>query len=320
MDFATANGAHRSRVVAVIPAFNEERSIGSVALQAQRYVESVIVVDDGSTDATAEIAADAGAIVVRHAQNQGKGVALNTGFRRAHEIGADVVVTFDADGQHRPEEMAAVVAPVLHGQADIVVGSRYLEQTSQVPPLRIFGHRIFNFITNRSSGVSITDSQSGFRAFSARALKSIFFSSKSFSVESEMQFLARDHRLRITEVPIEIRYEERPKRNVLLHGLIVLNGILRLIGQHRPLLFLCVPGLSTFLVGLLLGLWVIEIYRSSRELVTGYALMTLLLSVVGLLTLYTGIMLHSVRGLLLSLVRPVYDNVEILEPENPEPA
>jgi glycosyltransferase involved in cell wall biosynthesis len=309
-DAPDARDAPNMRIVAVIPAYNEERCIGSVALKAQRYAESVIVVDDGSTDSTAEIAEDAGAIVVRHASNRGKGVALNTGFKRAHQMGADVVVTFDADGQHKPEDMAAVIAPVLDGRADIVVGSRYLIRTSDVPAIRVVGHWIFNFITNRSSGVSVTDSQSGFRAFSARALRAIFFSSRSFSVESEMQFLAHDHQLTMTEVPIAILYEDAPKRNVVIHGLIVLNGILRLVGQHRPLLFLCVPGLVVFLVGLLFGLSVIEIYRASRDLATGYALITILFSVVGLLTLYTGIMLHSVRGLLLSLVRPSCDHDE----------
>jgi glycosyltransferase involved in cell wall biosynthesis len=305
MESVVAENSPRPRIVAVIPAYNEERCIGSVALQAQRYAESVIVVDDGSTDATADIAADAGAIVIRHQQNQGKGVALNTGFRAAHRMGAEVVVTLDADGQHRPEELAAVVAPVLNGEADIVVGSRYLADRSNVPPVRILGHRIFNFITNRSSGVSVTDSQSGFRAFSINALKTLYFSSRGFSVESEMQFLARDHALKVTEVPIGIVYhQEPPKRNVLIHGLGVLNGILRLIGQHRPLLFLCVPGFIIFLLGTIMGLRVIEIYHSSQELATGYALITLLFTVTGLLTVYTGVMLHSVRGLLLTLLRP----------------
>jgi glycosyltransferase involved in cell wall biosynthesis len=113
-------------VVAVIPAYNEERFIGSVVLRARQYADTVIVVDDGSTDATGEIAAAAGVIVVRHESNRGKGAALNTGFHRARALGAAAVVTLDGDGQHRGDELAVLAEPVLSGQADIVVGSRFL--------------------------------------------------------------------------------------------------------------------------------------------------------------------------------------------------
>jgi glycosyltransferase involved in cell wall biosynthesis len=292
----------RPRVVAVIPAYNEGRSIGSVVLLAQKYADRVIVVDDGSADATAEIAGAAGATVVQHLENAGKGVALNTGFQVAAELGADVVVTIDGDGQHLPEELPMVAGPVLEGRADIVVGSRYLEQRSDVPRAQIWGHQVFNFITNRSSGVSVTDSQSGFRAFSSRAVRTIAFSSHGFSVESEMQFLASDNRLTMVEVPVAIRYWEKPKRPVVLHGWMVLNGLLRLIGQHRPLLFFSIPGLLTLICGFMLGLFTLEIFRLYGELAIGYGLLTVLLCVSGLLSMFTGVMLHSIRGLLLSLV------------------
>ncbi|MDA8219852.1 MAG: glycosyltransferase family 2 protein [Dehalococcoidales bacterium] len=292
------------KIVIVIPAYNEERFIGSVVLKALKFGDTVLVVDDGSSDETAEIAAAAGAIVVQHAVNSGKGVALRTAFRKARELGADVVVTLDADGQHLPEEMAMVAAPVLRGEADIVVGSRYLERTSEVPSHRIWGHAVFNLITNGASGVTVTDSQSGYRAFSAKALTALSFHSNGFSVESEMQFLARENGLRVAEVPITIRYRDKPKRNVIVHGLMVLNGILQLIGQHRPLLFFGVPGFISLLVGMLWGVWVVEIYRMTSTLAIGYALIAVFLSIVGVLALFTGVMLHSVRGLLLSLVRP----------------
>ncbi|MCC7371777.1 MAG: glycosyltransferase family 2 protein [Chloroflexi bacterium] len=290
------------RVVAVVPAFNEERSIGSVILKVLPHVDEVIVVDDGSADATADIAHRAGATVVRHEENQGKGVALQTGFRYAQERKADAVVTLDADGQHIPAEIPKVVRPVLDDEADIVVGSRYLEPASDVPLARIWGHRVFNFITNRSSGVSVTDSQSGFRAFSQHALENFRFSSSSFSVESEMQFLAHERGLRLTEVPIIIRYDDPPKRNVFVHGLIVLNGIMRLIGQHHPLLFFSLPGLIILLAGLGLGMFVVDRYTNYGQLAVGYGLITVLLLVVGHVSFFAGVILHSVRGLLLSLI------------------
>jgi glycosyltransferase involved in cell wall biosynthesis len=237
------NGDGRSRpIVAVIPAYNEERYIGSVVLKTRKQVDAVIVVDDGSTDLTAEIAEAAGAVVVRHEGKQGKGTALNTGFRRVRELEPAAVVMLDADGQHRPEEVPQVLAPVLRGEADLVVGSRYLQKGSGVPRHRIWGHRVFNLLTRVASGVGASDSQSGFRAFSPGAAQTISFRSDGFSVESEMQFLAKEHGLRLVEVPITADYVEEAKRPVISHGLMVLNGVLRLIGQYRPLVFFGVPG------------------------------------------------------------------------------
>lgn len=290
------------RVVAVIPAFNEERAIGSVVLKTLPLVDEVIVIDDGSRDGTADLAVRAGATVVRHEVNQGKGVALRTGFRHARDRRPDAVVTIDADGQYMPGDIPSVAQPVLEGRADIVVGSRYLEPASDVPLARIWGHRFFNFVTNRSSGVTVTDSQSGFRAFSARALENFTFTSDSFSVESEMQFVARERGLRLVEVPIVIRYDDPPKRNVFVQGLVVLNGIMRLIGQHHPLLFFSLPGLLILFLGLGLGMYVVDRYTTYRELAVGYGLITVLLLIVGHVSFFAGVILHSVRGLLLALL------------------
>lgn len=281
--------------VVVIPAYNEERFIGSVVLKTRQIVNTVIVVDDGSRDSTAEIAEAAGAVVVRHEGNKGKGVALNTGFLKAKEYAPEVVITLDGDWQHMPEEMTLVAAPILEGGADIVVGSRYLEKSSDVPVQRVIGHWGFTSLTNIVSGVSLTDSQSGYRAFSPAALEALTFSSNSFSVESEMQFLAKDHKLKVVEVPITIRYVDKPKRNVLGHGLVVLNGILRLVAQHRPLLFFAVPGVFTLLGGLLLGVWVVYNYWLHENLAVGTALIVVILMLTGVFLLFTGIVLHSLR-------------------------
>jgi glycosyltransferase involved in cell wall biosynthesis len=290
-------------IVAIIPAYNEERFIGSAVLSARKHTDTVIVVDDGSDDATAEVAAAAGALVVKHAENRGKGAAFSSGFARARELCPDVVVTLDADGQHLAEQIGRVAAPVLAGKADIVIGSRYLQPTGNVPRHRVWGHHLFNFMTNRASGVSVTDSQSGFRAFSARAVQHISFQSAGFSVESEMQFLAREHELKMVEVSITICYHDKAKRPVIAHGMMVLNGLLRLVGQYRPLLFFGLPGFLLLLVGLLWGLWVIDYYRQTRVLDMGYALISMLLFLVGNMILTTAIILHSVRGLLLSMLQ-----------------
>jgi len=168
----------------------------------------------------------------------------------------------------------------------------------------VWGHVAFNFVNTQVSGVRLTDSQSGFRAFSARALYAISFSSSGFSVESEMQLLASEYKLQMVEVPITILYHDPPKRSVIAHGLMVLTGILRLIGQNRPLLFFGVPGMLLVLLGFGWGLATIDIYRKIQTVALGYALLSLLLIVVGALALFAGLILHSVRGLLIDLVRP----------------
>lgn len=289
-------------IVAVIPAHNEERYIGSVVLQARQFAERVIVVDDGSTDGTSDIARAAGAEVHRHDENVGKGAALNSGFQQALNHGPGVIVTLDGDFQHLPQEVPAIIAPILEGEADIVVGSRYLEgDSSGIPRVRVWGHRAFNLILALGSGLSLTDSQSGFRAFSPDAARALTFRSTDFSVESEMQFIAQELGLNVIEVSITARYQDRAKRNVFQHGLVVLNGVLRLVGQYRPLLFFGVPGLATLLAGILWGGHVVRIYQGTQELAIGYALISVLLMILGSLSLFTGVLLHSVRGLLLDV-------------------
>jgi glycosyltransferase involved in cell wall biosynthesis len=220
----------------------------------------------------------------------------------ARGLEPQVVVVLDADGQHLCEQISQVIAPILAGQADMVVGSRYLDHSSDEPVHRVWGHRLFNLLTRGASGMSATDSQSGFRAFSPAALEAIRFRSNGFSVEAEMQFLAHEKRLRVVEVPITICYPDRPKRPVLAQGLTVLNGILRMMGQYRPLLFFGVPGLVMLLGGIAWGVYVVEIYRKVQILAVGYTLLSLLLTIIGMVSLSTGIMLHSVRALLMSML------------------
>ncbi len=287
--------------IAVIPAYNEERFIGSVVIQTRRFVETVIVVDDGSSDATGEIARAAGAVVLTHERNQGKGKALETGLKKARELLPGAVVILDADGQHLPAEIPRLLAPILSGEADMVVGSRYLDGNSRVPFLRIMGHRVFNSLTNHTSGVHLTDSQNGFRAFSGRVLNALSFHSNGFSVESEMQFLAREYGWKVKEVPVTVRYTDKPKRSVFVHGLMVLDGMLKFIGRRRPLFVFSVIGSLLLLIGMGWGFCVVEIYRRTLQLAVGYALICVLLIILGSTALSTGIVLHSVRGLVLDL-------------------
>ena len=291
------------RIVVVVPAYNEERFIGSVVLKILQLPVTVIVVDDGSTDATAFVAKTAGAQVIRHGQNKGKGEALNTGIMEARKLEPDLVVVIDGDGQHLVRELPQLVRPILEDQADIVVGSRYLTSDTPVPFRRAWAHSFFNLVTRLTSGINVSDSQSGYRAFSPRALQCEAFNSSGFAVESEMQFVAREHGLKLMEVPITALYPDPPKRSAIGQGLQVLNGILHLMGQYRPLLFFGLPGFIIMIGGFSMGFMVIDIYRRLTQLAVGYAMISVLLTVTGMVLFSTGIILHSVRGLLTDMLR-----------------
>lgn len=284
---------------AVIAAFDEDRFIGSVVLKALRHVDHVVVVDDGSADATASVAEAAGAHVIRHPHNQGKAQAINTGLRAAREMDAAIVVLLDADGQHDPALIPHLLAPIEQGVADIVVGSRFLGLRSRIPRWRILGQHALTVATNVASGVPLTDSQSGYRALSRRALDRLRFRQNGgFSIESEMQFLVHQHGLTIREIPVSMTYAEPAKRNPFRHGFQVLNGILALVSQHRPLFFFGVAGAAFLLAGIILSLVVINRYNQYQTLAIGYALISALLEIVGIQTLFTGIILHSIRAFL----------------------
>jgi glycosyltransferase involved in cell wall biosynthesis len=291
--------------IAVIPAYNEDRFIGSVVLKTRHYVDHVIVVDDGSTDLTPRIAEEAGAILVQHDDNQGKAQAINTGLQRARQMGAAVVILIDADGQHDPAHIPALIAPIEAGEADLVVGSRFLDMRSPIPRWRILGQHALTVVTNVASGVALTDSQSGFRALSRAALETMKFRPNGgFSIESEMQFLIQKHQLSVAEVPVQMTYAEGPKRNPFTHGLQVINGIITMVSQHRPLFFFGIPGLIILSVGLGLGLVVVDRYNTYQNLAVGTALISILLDIIGIQTLFTGIILHSLRAFLTDNEQP----------------
>ena len=287
-----------SRVVAIIPAFNEERSIGSVVLRLRPLVDQVIVVNDGSGDQTEEVARLAGAAVVNHGVNRGYGAAIRTGLEAAARLNPAAVVLLDADGQHRIEDVPTLLEPILGGNADVVVGSRFVDGRTRVPSVRRFAQHGLTLLTNAGSGVALTDSQSGMRAFSPRAVRSLLSSrSQSMAAASEMQFLASDADLRVQEVPIEIRYFQEVKRSALAHGLDVLSGILQLISQRRPLMFFGAPGLALVLLSLYFGLDVLFTFDRVKVLLVGQLIVSVAFFIVGVLTLFTAIMLNALHGL-----------------------
>lgn len=295
--------------VVVIPAYNEERFIASVVVSARRCARAVIVVDDGSTDRTADFARDSGAEVIQLPTNQGKGAALNAAFARARRLAAHVVVTIDADAQHDAAEIPILAEPVLENRADIVIGSRFLEAKSDIPRWRRFGQHTLTRLTNAGSGTSITDSQSGYRAFSRQAIDQLHFESRGLAMESEMQFTADRCGLRMMEVPITVQYLDGSKRNPVVHGLEVLEAILGLVARRRPLAFLGFPGVVLVAVGVVVGLWVVSIVSHGHAIPLGTAILSSLLIITGFLLGMTGVILNSLEYFLTRISEEIHQTL-----------
>jgi glycosyltransferase involved in cell wall biosynthesis len=288
----------KPKIIAAIPCFNEERCIGSVVVKTKKYVDEVIVVDDGSTDATSEIAAGVGATVQQHGRNRGYGASIQSALGKGKQLGADVLVILDGDGQHDPRDIPKLVKPLLDGEADVVVGSRFLGSGKKPPLYRRLGQRVLTTITNVGSGQRISDSQSGFRAYSAKALKELNLAEDGMSISSEMQFAIKKSGLRVAEVPINVSYTGGAKRSPVGHGVSVLSRVFVLFSLRQPLLLFGVPGIALLVGGLVLGVHVLSVYSATKELAVGYALETILLCLAGLLALFTALMLQAMKELM----------------------
>ncbi|WP_298534536.1 glycosyltransferase family 2 protein [uncultured Methanobrevibacter sp.] len=214
-----------ANVVAIIPAYNEEKALADVIGKTLEHVDEVIVVDDGSSDKTSEVAVEAGARVIKHSVNLGKGEALKSGFKA---IGDDsIIITIDGDGQHNPSEIPDLVRPIIEDGADLVNGSRYMNGPEEnTPAYRRVGQKVLDIATNISAGTKVTDSQSGFRAFSPKSKNVFRFKDTGFGIESEMLVDAAESGLKIVEIPITVRYDlDGSTKDPITHGVGVLFNI-----------------------------------------------------------------------------------------------
>lgn len=221
--------------MAGIPAFNEEKYIAKVILKTRRHVNEIIVVNDGSSDMTGEIARALGATVIDHPKNLGYGAAIRSILEEAKKRNPDVVVILDGDDQHDPDEIPKLIKPILEGKADIVIGSRFLGRSEQ-PFWRRLGVKLITWLLKKSSSLPpyITDAQSGFRAYSNKALHAIKLKDNNMAVSIEILVQAMDHKLNIEEVPITIKYhKDSSTHNPLVHGAILIIKILRLFVERR---------------------------------------------------------------------------------------
>ncbi len=288
-----------SKISAAIHAYNEEKTIGSVVLIARRYADQVIVVDDGSEDRTAWVAEQAGATVIQHQRNRGYGAALRSCFNHARTGGCGILVILDGDGQHQPEMIPQVIAPVSEGKADISIGSRFVGTSGPgtVPRYRKFGIRVITKLTNLGThkNQNLRDAQSGFRAYSRAAVEAIDPREPSMGASTEILWEAEKHGLKVVEVPVEIENAiRRPAQGPLGHGLSVIGSMVRYVETEHALLFFSLPGVIAFATGLLLGFYVVDSFYRSSELAIGLALVTVLLLFAGMLLSFTGLILHAV--------------------------
>jgi len=291
-------------IIAGFPAYNEEKTIAHVILTAQKHVDMVVVADDGSTDFTAEIAHRLGAVVLHHEKNMGYGAAIKTLFKKAKDMNADALITLDSDGQHNSGEIPRLLQPILENNADVVIGSRFVTesnggQRASVPLYRRFGIKLLTRLSNGSNSSNryeLSDGQSGFRAYNRKALQNLRLNEDGMGISAEILIESRKKGLRVAEVPINVNYRglDTSTHNPIRHGLSVISTILKLVVEERPLFYLGVPSACFLLIGLLLGLWTLQIYAVERALPTALVLASFGFTIIGMLALFTAITLYAI--------------------------
>jgi glycosyltransferase involved in cell wall biosynthesis len=291
-------------VVVGIPAFNEEKTIAKVVLESQKCADKVVVCDDGSSDLTGEIALRLGAEVVRHETKLGYGAAIQALFNRARELGADVLVTLDGDGQHDPRDIPNVVEPIKNGAADVTVGSRFIDKhlSSVMPWYRRAGIKFISGLVARANNTKhgVKDSQSGFRAYSSKCLDKLVIIENGMGASAEILINARKQGLRIKEVAASCNYSNDVRNHVhnpVRHGASVIQSILKLVIEDRPMLVLGLPGVICTAIGSFFGVWMLQLYGAKHMIETNVALASIGFILVGFFALSTAITLYAISRL-----------------------
>ena len=289
------------KIIVGIPAFNEEKNIAVLIIQLKKIADKIIVCNDGSTDLTSKIAEELGAIVINHEKNLGYGAAIRSIFLKSKDLDADILVTFDADGQHRIEDINKVINPIINGESDLVIGSRFLDESAkEVPRYRKVGIKVITKITNATIKKQLTDSQSGFRAYSKKVLNELNPSELGMGISTEILIKASAKNFRISEVPIKIVYDgDTSTHNPISHGSSVLLSTIKFTSIEHPLKFYGIPSMIFFAIGLLFTSLSIEYYADIGRLNTNLTLIGAGSILIAVVLLLTGILLYS----LVSVVR-----------------
>ncbi len=279
------------KVLVAMPAYNEEKYIGSLVVQARQYTDEVLVVDDGSTDRTARVAELAGATVIRHGKNRGYGASIQSILTEARKRAPDVLVLMDADGQHDPGQISALIGAIRSGN-DLAVGYRVIGR-GEIPAHRRIGQKVLTFFSGVLSRSGLSDTECGFRAFSGKALGVLQPEEKGMAVSAETISEAARKGLKITQVPVSAIYTgDGSTFNPVRHGVDVLNRVLVMISERRPLLFFGVVGAVLIALGLAAGVVVVRLLFASEVLHVGTALLSMMLITIGVLSIFAGIILN----------------------------
>jgi len=282
------------KTLVAIPCFNEELTIGSLVLKSREYVDDVLVVNDGSKDNTAKVAALAGAQVISHEKNRGKGRAVITAVEFALSLGYEGLVLMDGDGQHNPDEIPTLLDVMKKGEADCIIGSRILGSAMDIPRYRLLGQRILNKLTNIAARKSTTDSQSGFRALNRKAMEALGTGSEGYNIESDMIRRFSEQGLTFQEVPISVRYNvpNGNKQHAFTHGMEVFSHIVSLIGYRRPLISFSIPGFFMTIAGLLLAFHSYSLYQEWGSFPYAYAFVSVVVFTLGVVMILAGLILN----------------------------
>ena len=283
--------------LACIPAYNEENHIADVIKKSLLHVDQVVVCDDGSTDNTAKIAKNAGAVVISQS-NQGYGAAISTLFDYARQNDAKIMVTLDSDGQHNPEQIPLLLDAITTHDVDVSVGSRFLGD-SEASGYRKAGIKIITSAANYGTSLKISDSQSGFRAYSQKAIDAIHPTEQGMAVSTEILLKISNKGLSLAEVPISITYgPDTSEHNSVSHGMSVLTNTVKYISIKHPLKFYGIPGLFLIVAGVVLGGIFLDAYLNVQTVFYGSLLGAVVLFLLGSILSATAIILFSMANLI----------------------
>jgi len=259
------------KIIAIIPAYNEEETIGRVIEDMPEIVNEIIVIDDGSTDNTAKIAKEKGVNIVSFRGNRGLAIAYRVGLKEALKRKADIIVSLDADYQHDPKEIPKLIEPIVKGKADFVIGSRFINKTYKMPLLKYYGNIAFTKLINFLLGLKLTDTQSGFRAFT-KEVAEILKIKQGFTYTQQTIVQVAYHRFKMIEVPINAMQRKGKSRLIKTPLHFAYNAIQLLIfifAKFYPLRFFIPIGIILMLIGAYIGLLYERNILSSLIISTG---------------------------------------------------
>ena len=282
-----------------IPAYNEESYIQDVIEKSLPYADKVIVCDDGSTDDTKNVAKQAGAVVLSHKKNQGYGAAISTLFDYARKENAQIMVTIDGDSQHDPSQIPLLIDALTTHNVDVVIGSRFLDDSTKASGYRKTGIKIITSASNYGTNFKVSDSQSGFRAYSKNAIDAIHPSEQGMSVSTEILLKISNKGLSVAEVSITVSYDgDTSEQHSVPHGISVLMNTLKYVSIKHPIQFYGIPGIVLIIFGVILGGIFLDAYLNQQIVFYGSLLASVVLFLLGSILSVTAVILFSMANLM----------------------